>query len=181
MSLNNLSSTTKLDSHANCCLVGRNALILSKTNKLVRLTGYDDTGLSKLYKIVYAAVAYNDLQTGEAVMLTINQAVWVLQLGHNLLCPMQMQVSGIRLNKQPKFLTCNLTVSCHAISIPDDLEGKDYVIPLLLKGIDSYFSLHWPMPVKFKSVNQIYALTQEEPVGDPHSSEYAEIENKMMD
>ena len=99
------TSRTKLDSHADVTVVGRNVLVLTDLNRLVTVTGYDPASPSlPNVKTVGAVVAYDDPMTGQSIMLTINQALYIPNLEHNLLCPMQCRMNGVLVNDVPKFL-----------------------------------------------------------------------------
>jgi hypothetical protein len=82
---------TDLDSHADTCVVGKNALIVHLLNKKVNVTGFDPSlGKVKDLDLVSAALAYDCPATGETVILIIHQAVHVPTMKNDLLCPMQM-------------------------------------------------------------------------------------------
>ena len=57
-------SRTELDSHADTCVVGQNALITYNFETLVQVTGYDNVN-AKYYKTVSAAVVYDDPMSGQ--------------------------------------------------------------------------------------------------------------------
>ena len=79
-------SRTELDSHADTCVVGDNALIIHEHNRTVDVVGYEGSaGRSKRLKVVDAAVAYEGFG-GEFYILRLNQAIYVKGLPHNLLC-----------------------------------------------------------------------------------------------
>ena len=84
------TSRTELDSHADVTVLGKNVLVLTDFDRPVTVTGYDPASPSlPNVKTVGAAVAYDDPKTGQTIMLTINQALHIPTLEHNLLCPMQ--------------------------------------------------------------------------------------------
>ena len=56
-------SMTDLDSHADTCVVGKNALITLDFETPVRVTGYDKLK-AKSYRTVSAALAYDNPKTG---------------------------------------------------------------------------------------------------------------------
>ncbi len=55
-----------LDSHANTCVLGCDALIILDYNRPVSVVGYDESLVSKNYQTVSGVVAYDDPQTGRA-------------------------------------------------------------------------------------------------------------------
>ena len=94
---------TDMDSHADTCVVGKNALIVHKLDKQVNVTGFDPSqGKVKNLDLVSAALAYDCPTTGEATILMVHQAVHVPTMENNLLCPMQMRMNDIQLNECPK-------------------------------------------------------------------------------
>jgi hypothetical protein len=66
--------TLGLDSHANTCVLGHNALIILDYNRPVSVVGYDQPlgKKEKTYQTVSGVVAYDDPQTGRTLPLIIN-------------------------------------------------------------------------------------------------------------
>jgi hypothetical protein len=80
-----------LDSHANTCVVGMNALIVHVLDKKVNVSGFDPSqGKVNDLNLVPAALAYDDPLSGEVIIPMINQAVHVPTMDNGVLCPMQM-------------------------------------------------------------------------------------------
>ena len=72
-------SRTELDSHADSPLVGKNAIVLYKTDITVNVTPFsDDFGMMPEVPVVYAAVSYNYPVTGSTTILIINNAHYVM-------------------------------------------------------------------------------------------------------
>jgi hypothetical protein len=68
-------SRTELDSHADTCVVGKNALIVHDFDRAVNVTGYDPTQpAADSLRIVSAALAYDDPKSGEVLVLYLWQA-----------------------------------------------------------------------------------------------------------
>ncbi len=78
-------TTLELDSHANTCVLGRDALIILDYNRPVSVVGYDESLGIKTYQTVSGVVAYDDPQTGRTLQLIINQAIHIPFLDHHLL------------------------------------------------------------------------------------------------
>ncbi len=79
--VNSIGETTllKLDSYADTCVLGCDALIFLDYDRPVVVKGYDSSlGLS-------GGLAYDDPKTGEVYILVINQAIHIPHLGHHLL------------------------------------------------------------------------------------------------
>jgi hypothetical protein len=56
----NYETTLELDSHANTCVLGRDALIILDYQQPVSVVGYDESLGSKTYQTVSGVVAYDD-------------------------------------------------------------------------------------------------------------------------
>jgi hypothetical protein len=88
--INSICETTlELDSHADTCVLGCDALILLDYDRPVIVEGYDPSLGTKTYDTVSGVLAYDDPVTGEVYHLVMNQAIHIPHLDHHLLCPMQ--------------------------------------------------------------------------------------------
>ena len=88
------ATATELDSHADTCVVSKNALIAHSYGGTVTVTGYDPIlGQVTNLDIVIAQVAYELLNLSDVVLLNINQCVHVPTMKNNLLCPMQLRMN----------------------------------------------------------------------------------------
>jgi hypothetical protein len=87
----------ELDFHADTCGVNHVARFLEYYGQVVEVSGFSDT-MQRLkdIPIVKAAVAYDNPQTGETVIVIINQALYFSShLSHMLLNANQMRAYGI--------------------------------------------------------------------------------------
>ncbi len=109
----------ELDSHADTCVLGCDALILLNYNRPVIVKGYDPSLDIKTYATVSGVLAYDDPVTGEVYHLVINQAIHIPHLNHHLLCPMQCRVSDVVVDNTPKILASDPTDNMHALTIRD--------------------------------------------------------------
>jgi hypothetical protein len=126
-------STLELDSHADTCVLGCDALILLDYDRPVIVEGYDHSLGTKTYATVSRALAYDDPVTGKVYHLVINQAIHIPHLGHHLLCPRQCQVNDMIVDDTPKFLTSDPTDHTHALTNIDPHQPTQMVIfPLAL-------------------------------------------------
>jgi hypothetical protein len=170
---------TDLDSHADTCVVGKNALIVHLLNKKVNVTGFDPSlGKVKDLDLVSAALAYDCPATGETVILIIHQAVHVPTMKNDLLCPMQIRVNDIEIQECPKFLLERPDDMSHALRVTQD--GEELVIPLALRGVVSNFPTRKPTTAEFQSCRRV-ELTSEEPEWDPSSVTFQEQEDATVD
>ena len=69
--VNGNHSRVELDSHADTCVIGKNAMIIYDHRRRVSVTGYDPKAGSNLYRIVSAAVAYDDPHSGETSIVGV--------------------------------------------------------------------------------------------------------------
>jgi hypothetical protein len=93
-----------MDSHADQCSVGDNALILYEW------PGYSVEEVSPFLDslgciasapiIVMAAVCYDDPSSGRPILLILHQAIYIKGMKHNLLCPMQLRHNGITMKER---------------------------------------------------------------------------------
>ena len=168
-------SRTELDSHADACVVGKHALIIQDFDRPVDVTGYDPTmGTKRGLRTVSAALAYDDPRDGATVILIVHQAIHVPTMCNNLLTPMQLRVNDVKVRDTPRFLTdpSDREDNQHAIVIPTP-DHDDYVIPLDLHGIISYFPTRKPSLREFDTATDRYELTYETPQWDPSSPAFA--------
>ena len=90
------TSRTELDSHADYPVVGKNAMILYKTEMTVNVTPFSDKfGMITEVTVIHAAVAYDFPITGNSTIIIINIALYTRDMEHNLLPPIMMRLNGI--------------------------------------------------------------------------------------
>jgi hypothetical protein len=91
--INSIGETTlELDSHADMCGLGHDALILLDYDRPVIIKGYDPSLGTKTYATVSGALAYDDPFTGEVYHLVINQAIHIPHLDHHLLSSINVEL-----------------------------------------------------------------------------------------
>lgn len=173
-------SRTDLDSHADQCAVGRNVLIVHDYERPINVSGYDPAGpIARDLRTVSAAMAYDDPTSGETVILLVHQAIYIPELHHNLLSPMQLRVNDVIVNDTPRFLTDNPDEFTHAILVPDSSTDCPYVIPLGLQGVTSTFPTRKPTVDEYESLPRL-ELTSEDPPYDPHDPTFASQEQALF-
>ena len=77
----------ELDSHADTCVVGDNCLVIHDHNRPVNVYSYDPKDGHRSAKTVDATVGYQDLQSGQKVILMKNHTIHIDGLVNYLLCP----------------------------------------------------------------------------------------------
>jgi hypothetical protein len=137
-----LETTLELDSHADTCVIGRDALIILDFQRPVSVQGYDKTLGCKTYQTVSGVVSYVDPQTAMEYHLVINQAIHIPHLDHHLLCPMQCRVNDVIVHETPRFLEKNPTDNTHALTIEDpDDPLQTIILRLALRGVTSFLNV----------------------------------------
>jgi hypothetical protein len=148
----NYETTLELDSHANTCVLGRDALIILDYRQPVFVVGYDKSIGSKTYQTMIGVVAYDDPQTGRMLHLIINQAIHIPHLDHHLLCPMQCHENDVTINNLPKFLAANPTDQTHPLTINDPNNPlQPVILPLTLRGVTLVLNVRTVTINKFNS------------------------------
>ncbi len=176
-------TTLELDSHADTCVLGRDALIILDYNRPVSVVGYDESLGSKTYQTVSGVVAYNDPQTGRMLHLIINQAIHIPHLDHHLLCPMQCLVNDLIVNNLPKFLATDPSDQTHALTLTDPNNRlQSVILPLTLRGVTSVLNVRSMTINEFNSHDHLSLhLTSETLTWDPTTDLYEQQEHAMMD
>jgi hypothetical protein len=113
----------------------------------------------------------------------INQAIYVPEVDHCLLCPMQCQMNGVAIHEVPKFLTTNPTTSTHSILIADPTNDVHlYTIPLQLEGVVSYFENSLPTSAEYEDDDIPHLeLTAATLAWDPYDKDFASLEESRLD
>ena len=173
---------TKLDSHADSCVLGKNALVVQDFERPVSVYGYEgQNGPVKTARTVTGALAYDNPLDGQTLILVVHQATYIPSLHHNLLCPMQMRMNDVKVNEKPKFFCKTPTDESHSLIIQnEDNEEDNLLIPLSLNGVTSYFNTRKPSVEEFESCTR-YELTAEGPEWDPASPTFGAQEDSMKD
>jgi hypothetical protein len=155
-----------LESHADACVVEKEALLFNDFDREVTVSGYDPSGETKSLRTVYAALGYVIPETGKNVLLIIHQAISLPTLDHNLLITMQMRLHDVVVNETPNFQSLEPTSLSHTISVRGDEVDDVLVIPLDLFGVVTCFPTFKPSQEEFDTCPR-YELTYESPVYDP--------------
>jgi len=108
----------------------------------------------------------------------INQAIYVPEVEHCLLCPMQYWINGVEIIEVPKFLTTNPTTLSHSITIADPTNAiRPYTIALQLMGVVSYFEYSLPTAAEYENEEIPHLeLTAASLAWDPYDKDFASLE-----
>jgi len=169
---------TDLDSHADQCVVGRNALIVYDYDKPVNIVGYDPNGpVEPSLSTVSAALAYDCPTTGSTIILIVNQAIHNPKLDHNLLSTFQMRLNEVMVNDIPKCLTDSPTERTHAIIVTDPETNYELLIPLSIRGVTSTFPTRKPTQQEYNECIH-FDLTYDSPEYEPTDTRYERMERQ---
>jgi hypothetical protein len=167
----NVHHTTRseLDSHANTCCFGTNAYVLSETMRTVDVLSFiSDLGAVAEVPICTCAVAYDDPRTYTTMILVFHQALYFGErLPHNLICPFQLRMNGIKVDECPRFLNDDRDDQSHSIYSP----SEDFVLPLTLDGVISYFPSRKPTEKELQTCHRI-VLTYDSPEWDLYAEDF---------
>jgi hypothetical protein len=127
--------------------------------------------------IISAALAYDEPMTGEVVILVVHNAILIDEMDNNLLCPMQLRMNDVKVDECPRYLADNPDDNSHSIRFPND---DNFLIPLYLHGVTSYFNTRKPTQAEYQTCRQI-EMTYDLPDWNPHSLTFAEQEENYID
>ena len=168
---------TDLDSHANMCVVGHEAVIINKSGRHAEVNAFTKE-VEKLHQvpIVDAAIAYDCPYSLKTYVLIIRNALHVPSMDHNLIPPFILREAGVEVNDVPKIHVDNPSVDHHSIYFKE----VNLRIPLALWGVFSYFPSRKPTSDELDSCDKVIA-TPDSPDWNPHSDVYARNEENYLD
>ena len=139
-------------------------------------------GLIKI-PIVLGAVAYDHPITGKVYILVFHHRIYCCQMDNHLVCLMQCRVNGVVINNTPNMCIHNLYDSTNSIKVVDSLDPDVMLhIPLILKGVTSFFCVRKPSTAEFEDNNiPKLDMTYENPEWDPGDPDWAAQEASTMD
>ena len=176
-------STLDLDSHTDTSVAGANSHLLYDFDRTVRVTPYDPTMPGSNKKIVSVSYAYDDPTTGEVWQLVVNQAIYAPTMPNSLLCPMQMRMNDVVINECPRCVATDPTDDTHTIRARG-MDGTITRIPLTVKGVTSCVLIRKTNETEYlecKRNKRIIELTAEDPVWDPHDTQFERAEDALTE
>ena len=122
-----------------CVLLARMSVCLqTMSGHAVSVPGFDSSlGTMENRRVVRAAAACNDPDTGEATVFKIHQTIEIPTMDHNLLCPTQIRHNDVVMDECPKRLATDPMNNHHATTTPNG--GESHMIPLRLRAVTSHF------------------------------------------
>ena len=171
----NKISRTELDSHANMPVMGRDALVVSDTGRVIEINPFTPNYDAIKVKLVDAALKYNCPHEDKSYILLVRNALHVPSMDHNLIPPFMLREAGITVNETPKIHKKNPTADDHAITF----SNSGLRIPLGLWGVFSYFPTSMPSTEEVNTSKNVYTLTPNR--WNPHAKQYANCEQNLID
>lgn len=162
MSDDDLVSRTKLDSHANMAVVGKNAYVLSNTGASAEVNAFTPDHAAMTIQIVDAAVQYDCPYTSITYILVVRNVLYVPSMQHNLIPPFMIREAGIIIHDTSKIQLDDPLVVDHSIYFP----AGEFRIPLSLWGVFSYFPTSKPSVETLNACDEVFLLT---PVNGIHT------------
>ena len=175
-------SRTELDSHANMPVVGKEALVVEQSGKMVEVSPFTPDYKPIKVEVVNAIIQYDSPLDGKEYILVVQNALQVPSMSNNLIPPFIMRENRIMVNECAKIHCEDPTRHDHAIIF----KGYDLCIPLRLHGVFSYFVTRKPdigsvvdMDEPSIYAKEIYTLTLTK--WNPHTDAYALNEESIVD
>ena len=163
----------ELDSHADTCVAGSNALEIEHIDgRTVTVSPYSDEYEPKSgIHISTVAYLWEDPDSGKAYILIVHEALYFGdQLMNSLLNPNQIRDNGIGVDDVPRQFE---KTSSHSIHIPE----HDLTIPLTLNGVISGFECQKPTWEEYM-MNPKIELTSSR-IWNPSSADFADKERRV--
>ena len=117
---------TKLDSHANMCVLGKYCYLLSElsTAQTVHVGVFSDSagGLNNV-PIVDAMIAYDCERTNQVYLLVLRNALYIKDMDDNLILPFILQDAGLTVNDKAKIHCEEGTATEEDHTIQQELTG----------------------------------------------------------
>ena len=171
-----------LDSHADTCVLGDNALIIeSPLPDRTAIVSFADPSVGTVTKpILSGAFKYTSSSNGNGYILVVNQGIHLNNLDHSLLCPMQLRDNDIILNECPKSMIEYPTEEHHSLLVVTEETKEQIRIPLRLRGVTSTMMVSKPTPQEFEALPHVI-LTNRDTEWNPHNPDFGEQEAALLD
>ena len=180
MDIEDGESYIDLDSHADTCVLGCNALkVETPYPERTAIVSFADPSVGTVTTPILSGAFLYTHYTGSQYILVIHQAIYLENMKHSLLCPMQVRENDIILNEHPKSMTENPTSETHAMSGVTDT-NELLRIPLLIRGVTSTFHVSKPTLKQYELLPRL-TLTSADLTWDPQTKEYELAEAAMLD
>ena len=177
--IQNGESYIDLDSHADTCVLGSNALkVETPYPERTAIVSFADPSVGTVTTPILSGAFLYTHYTGTQYILVVHQAIYLENMKHSLLCPMQVRENDIILNEHPKSMTENPTNDTHALSGVTDT-NELVRIPFLIRGVTSTFNVSKPTIYQYETLPRL-TLTSGDLEWDPQSKTYEQAEAAML-
>jgi hypothetical protein len=168
----------ELDSHADTSVIGNNCRVISYTDKTCQVAPYHpDYDSMQDVPIVQAGTAYDNPDTGETLILIINQGLYFGEgLPVSLLNPNQMRFNGVEVDDIPKHLARDPSKATHSIYFPE----HDIRIPLTMRGVISCLPVRKPTVQEVESCRWINLTSVQIGIRIPTTSQRTKRRHRRM-
>ena len=144
-------STMDINNRADKIVLGSNCITVHYFERSVDVSGWDASVGSVKCSTISVAIPYDHTISGNVYMLVYYQAIHFPRLASYLICMMQSWMAVVRINDLPKFLAEDTDEKTYTIIINDPLNPNEpLIIPLVLKGVTSYFLYRKPRASYYK-------------------------------
>jgi hypothetical protein len=92
-----------LDSHAYCCVCGKEILVFNDFDREVIVTDWEPEGEKKSLPVVEADLGYTIPETVKNVLLIVHKSIFSPTLNHNLLSTMKLRLHDVVVNETSNF------------------------------------------------------------------------------
>ena len=178
---NTNESYLDLDSHADTCVLGNNALIVETSHPdRTAIVSFADPAVGTVTKpILSGALLYTSTKDGLSYILIIHQAIYIDTIDHSLLCPMQLRDNDVLVNECPKSKALVPTEEHHTIKAITEF-NQTLTIPLKLRGVSSTMIVSKPTLKQYNTLTHV-TLTSQDLIWDPHNKDYEADEDMFFD
>ena len=115
-------SLIELDSHANMCVVGRNAYVINYFGKTAEFIPFKSSyDALKNVPLVDAIIAYNCQYSGKTYLLVLNNDLLITTMPNNLIAPLIPSEANLIMKNMTKIQVPDTDVTDHLIWFPDSL------------------------------------------------------------
>lgn len=121
-------------------------------------------------------MAYEYKFTGKVYLLIIRNALYFKEMEINLILPFIIQLAGLTVNEEPKFMVTNPTLHHHSIKFP----SKESIFPLSITGI-FYLSTRKPSTLEMDMCDD-YRIEIKPPFSNwnPYTPGYGQQEHILL-
>jgi hypothetical protein len=168
-----------LDSHADTSVLGSNALkVETPYPERTAIVSFADPSVGTVNTPIISGAFLYTHYNGNEYILVVHQAIYLENMKHSLLCPMQVRENDIILNEHPKSMTENPTNDTHALSGVTDT-NELLRIPFLIRGVTSTFHVS-KLTLKQYELLPRLTLTSADLTWDPKTKDYEQAEAAML-